>query len=243
MGIGWRRVGTCSQPRSRLAGDRQADVVVVGGGYTGMWAAWQVKALEPGARVALLEADVCGRGPSGRHGGFCNVMWVSLGGMRGRWGGAGGAAAALAVARAAREAVTGVESFCREQEVNAWFRRAGYLQVSTAPAQDRTWEETLAGCRELGVLDAVQPLTPAAGAARCSSPAFRGGAFYPDAATVQPARLAHGLRDRLIAAGVEVYERSPVHGLGEGPDGVEVRTPGGSVRAGAAVIAIGGAAK
>src|ERR1044072_2414144 len=180
MGIGWRRVGTCSQPRSRLAGDRQADVVVVGGGYTGMWAGWQVKAREPGARVALLEADVCGRGPSGRNGGFCNVMWFSLANMRRRWGDA----AALAVARAAREAVTGVESFCREQEVNAWFRRAGYLQVSTAPAQDRTWEETLAGCRELGVLDAVQPLTPAEVAARCSSPAFRGGGFSPDPKSV-----------------------------------------------------------
>src|ERR1044072_3067095 len=77
----------------------------------------------------------------------------------GRAGGRAGDAAALRVALAAREAVTGVESFCREQGVNAWFRRAGYLQVSTAPAQDRTWEETLAGCRELGVLDAVQPLT------------------------------------------------------------------------------------
>jgi len=252
------------QPAPELEGERDADVVVVGGGYTGMWAAWHVKTLEPEARVVLLEADVCGRGPSGRNGGFCNSMWFSLPNMRQRWGDEGG----LAVARAAREAIDGVEAFCREQEVDAWFRRGGYLQVSTAPAHDGAWEETRDACAELGLVGGgdtaagapVQPLTAAEVAARCASPAFRGGAFYPDAATVQPARLALGLRDRLRAAGVEIYERSPVRRLINGASdfsragagekrtglaggGVEARTDRGKVRARAAVIAIGGAAK
>ncbi len=107
----------------------------------------------------LLEADVCGFGPSGRNGGFCNVMWFSLPNMRRRWGDA----AALAVARAAKGAVAGVGAFCEHEGVDAWFRRAGYLQVSTAPAQDGAWEEALAACRELGAIDAVQPLDPGAG--------------------------------------------------------------------------------
>jgi len=226
-------------PAPALAGERAADVVVIGGGYTGMWAAWQLKRLEPGARVVLLEAEVCGSGPSGRNGGFCNVLWFSLANMRRRWGDA----AALDVARAATEAVRGVESFCEHEGVDAWFRRAGYLQVSAAPAQDGAWQETLASCRELGALDAVQPLSAEQVAARCASPAFRGGAFYPDAATVQPARLALGLRERLIATGVEICEGSPVRELRESGGGVEARTAGGTVRAGAAVIAIGGAAK
>jgi glycine/D-amino acid oxidase-like deaminating enzyme len=227
------------EPGPELVGERRADVVVVGGGYTGMWAAWQVKALEPEARVVLLEADVCGRGPSGRNGGFCNVMWFSLPNMRRRWGDA----AALDVARAAQEAVAGVGSFCEEQGVDAWFRRAGYLQVSAAPAQDGTWEEALASCRKLGAVDAVQLLSPAEVAGRCASPAFRGGAFYPDAATVQPARLALGLRERLIAAGVEVCEGSPVRRLRADDGGVEVGTPEGHVRARRGVVAIGGVAK
>jgi glycine/D-amino acid oxidase-like deaminating enzyme len=238
-----------------LTGERGADVVVVGGGYTGLWAAWQLKELEPEARVVLLEADVCGRGPSGRNGGFCNSMWFSLPNMRRRWGDE----AALGVARAARDAVDGVEVFCDEEGVDAWFRRGGYLQVSTAPAQDRVWDEPLAACHELGE-DCVQPLTPSEVAARCASPAFRGGAFYRDAATVQPARLAFGLRERLLSAGVEIYEHSPVRrlagdasdfhhsGVGsksDAPAGGAVRawTDRGSVRAGAAIVAIGGAAK
>jgi glycine/D-amino acid oxidase-like deaminating enzyme len=242
-------------PVPELVGDVSADVLVVGGGYTGMWAAWQVKRLEPEASVVLLESKVCGHGPSGRNGGFCNVLWFSLPNMRERWGDAG----ALAVARAAREAIGGIESFCREQEVDAWFRRGGYLQVSTAPAHDGAWDEAAAACRELGEAEAVEPLDPAGVAARCSSPAFRGGTFYPDSATVQPARLALGLRKRLLAAGVEIHEHSPVRRLKadcsfvspigdkslqhRAGGGVIAETDGGTVRAGAAVVAIGGAAK
>jgi glycine/D-amino acid oxidase-like deaminating enzyme len=242
-------------PLPELVGERDADVLVVGGGYTGMWAAWWVKVLEPEARVVLLEGEVCGHGPSGRNGGFCNVMWFSLPNMRARWGDAG----ALAVGRAARDAVGGIEAFCREQEVEAWFRRGGYLQVSTAPAHDGIWEEARAACKELGEGDAIRPLAPDEVAKRCASPAFRAGAFYPDSATVQPARLALGLRRRLLAAGVEIYERSPVcrlaadcsfvpptrgkslqYRVGGGPI---AETDGGMVRAGTAVVAIGGAAK
>jgi glycine/D-amino acid oxidase-like deaminating enzyme len=234
----------------RLSGERGADVVVIGGGYTGLWAAWQLKKLEPEARVVLLEADVCGQGPSGRNGGFCNSMWFSLPNMRQRWGDE----AALDVARAARDAIDGVESFCREEGVDAWFRRGGYLQVSTAAAQDDVWDTAWAACGDLGQ-DCVQPLTPEQVADRCASPAFRGGAFYPDAATVQPARLALGLRERLLAAGVEICERSPVRrlagasdfhhtGVGSMSDApVRAETDGGTVRAAAAIVAIGGAAK
>jgi glycine/D-amino acid oxidase-like deaminating enzyme len=241
------------EPAPPLAGERDADVVVVGGGYTGMWAAWHLKALEPEARVVLLEAGLCGHGPSGRNGGFCNVMWFSLPNMRERWGDG----AALALARAAEHAVAGIESFCREQGVEAWFRRGGYLQVSTAPAQDGAWEAAAAACRELGAAAAVRELSAAEVAARCASPAFRAGTLYPGAATVQPARLALGLRERLLAAGVEVFERSPVMRLENRAGEVMARTAGatrrdggvarlgggGLVRARTAVLAIGGAAK
>ena len=244
-------------PLGELVGERSTDVVVIGGGYTGLWTAWHLKKLEPEARVVVLEAEVCGHGPSGRNGGFCNSMWFSLPNMRERWGDE----AALAVARAARAAIDGVGTFCREEGVEAWFRRGGYLQVSTAPAHDGVWDEAVAACRHLGAdVDApVRVLGPDQVATHCASPAFRGGAFYPDAATVQPARLALGLRARLLAAGVEIHERSPVQQLlascsippttvgkkqqSTAGGGVVARTERGTVRAGAAVVAIGGAAK
>jgi glycine/D-amino acid oxidase-like deaminating enzyme len=236
----WLEEAGAPTPFEPLEGDREADVVVIGGGFTGLWAAWHVTQLEPGARVVLLEADeYCGRGPSGRNGGFCNVMWFSLPNMRRRWGDT----AALELAGAAERAVHGIGEFCEAEGVDAWFRMGGYLQVSTAPAQDEIWGDALAACRELGAGAVVQELSPDEVAARCASPAFRAGAFYPASATVQPARLAIGLRERLRARGVEVFESTPVQALRDAPDGVEARAPGGTVRARAAVLAIGGAAR
>jgi glycine/D-amino acid oxidase-like deaminating enzyme len=235
----WLDEAGTPQSTAQLSGDRDADVVVIGGGFTGLWAAWHIKQLEPEARVVLLEADSCGRGPSGRNGGFCNVMWFSLPSMRKRWGDG----PALAVAHAADRAVHEIGEFCEREGVDAWFRMGGYLQVSTAAAHDGVWSAALAACRELGVGDAVQALSSQEVAARCDSPAFRAGAFYPTSATVQPARLALGLRERLLAGGVELFEASPVRALRDTPGGIEARTPGGTVRAPAAVLAMGGAAK
>ena len=227
-------------PAPPLSGEREADVVVVGGGYTGLWAAWYLRQLEPGARVVLLESEeVCGRGPSGRNGGFCNAMWLSLPSLRTRWGDE----AALAIGNAAERAVGRIAEFCERQQVDAWFRPAGYMQVSTAPAHDDAWAAAVRACRELGVPEAMVPLSRAEVAERCASPAFRAGAISPSSATVQPARLALGLREHLLSAGVEIFESSAVRSFRESPDGVEARTEAGVVRAGRAVLAIGAAAK
>ena len=235
----WLAEAPSVKPVPELVGWRDVDVVVVGGGYTGMWAAWHVKQLEPEASVVLLEADRCGFGPSGRNGGFCNLMWFSLPNMRQRWGDA----EALKVARAAEEAAVGIGEFCDAEGVDAWYRPGGYMQVSTTAAHDHVWGEALTACRELGVEDALEQLSPQQVAERCASPVFRGGALYPKAATVQPARLALGLRERLRGCGVEVCERSPVNRLSGSGTGVEAHTARGAVRARSAVLALGAAAK
>jgi glycine/D-amino acid oxidase-like deaminating enzyme len=228
------------EPAPPLTDRRTADVLVVGGGYTGMWSAWYARQLEPQARVVLLESEpVCGRGPSGRNGGFCNAMWLSLASMRDRWGAEG----ALAVAHAAEEAVERIGSFCEERDVDAWFHPTGYMEVSTSAAHDGSWQRALDACRELGLPEMLQPLSAAEVAERCRSPRFRAGAVSPTSATVQPARLALGLRRELLAAGVEIFESSPVRSFREAGDGVEARTANGSVRAPRAVLAIGSAAK
>ncbi len=228
------------EPRPALAAEVEADVAIVGGGFTGLWAAWYARQLEPEARIVLLESEqVCGHGPSGRNGGFCNAMWLSLASMRRRWGDE----PALAVAREAEAAVSRIGEFCSGQEVDAWFTPAGYVQVSTAEAHDGAWTAAMEACREMGIDDAIRPLSREEVAARCLSPAFRDGAVCPSSATVQPARLALGLRGRLIAAGVEIFESSPVRSFRETPVGVEAVTAAGRVRAGRGVLAIGSAAK
>ncbi len=220
-----------------LRGDVTADVLVVGGGYTGLWAAWQLKRLRPETRVVLCESDVCGEGPSGRNGGFVNGLWFSLPAMRERFGDD----AALEIAHAAQRSVAEIGAFCDEQGVDAWFRQAGYLQVSTAPAWDLAAEPAARACADLGEPEACQLVDAAEVRRRCASPIFRGGAFYPGAATVQPARLSRGLATRVREAGVEVYERTPVRSVAGREGAVVAETAGGRIRAGAAVLAFGSA--
>ncbi|MET0510348.1 MAG: FAD-binding oxidoreductase [Thermoleophilaceae bacterium] len=220
-----------------------ADVVVIGGGYTGMWTAWDL--LEAGARVALLEAGVCGHGPSGRNGGFCESMWLSAPGLRERFGDP----AARALLDASSAAVSEIGDWCRAEAVDAWFDQSGYVCVSTAPAFDSVGLAAVEAAAALGAPERVQVLTGEQVRERCASPVFRRGVLIPDFATLQPARLALGLRRRLIERGALLFEDSHVRDLRSHPSGngsatgVTAVTAGGQVRARAAVLAVGPAAR
>jgi glycine/D-amino acid oxidase-like deaminating enzyme len=232
---------------ARPALDRQvdADVVVIGGGYTGMWTSWHL--LEAGARVALLEGDVCGHGPSGRNGGFCESMWLSAPALRERFG--DGPARALLDASSA--SVTAIGEWCEAEGVDAWFDQSGYLCVSTAPAFDHAGRAAVEAAAALGAPERVVELSGPEVRARCDSARFRRGVLIPDFATLQPARLALGLRRRLVERGALVFERSRVRRLAReaapggsnGRAGVLAETAGGRVRAGAAVLGMGGAVR
>ena len=222
-------------PARPLAGDASADVVIVGGGYLGLWTAWHLLALEPELDVLLLEAAVCGHGPSGRNGGFCETLWGDAPTLRER----AGDAAALAVCRASEEAVRGIGAWCEAQGVDAWYRAAPMLRVATTTTQLGSWDETVRAAAELGAPEEVVALGADEVRAACASPLFLGGARYRVNATVQPARLALGLRARLLQRGLRLHERTRVTRLHR--DG-SVDTPTGRVRAGSAVLAVNSAA-
>jgi glycine/D-amino acid oxidase-like deaminating enzyme len=229
----WLEEAGTVEPRPALDGSIEADVVVIGGGYTGMWTAWHL--LEAGATVAILEGGVCGHGPSGRNGGFCESMWLSAAALRERFG--DGPARALLHASSA--AVSAIGDWCRAEGVEAWFDRSGYMCVSTAPAYDGVGREAVAAAAALGAPQRVVDLSGAEVRGRCDSAVFRRGVLIPDFATLHPARLALGLRRRLLERGARVFERSRVRAL----RGAVAKTASGWVRAGAAVLAVGAAAR
>jgi len=214
-----------------LEGDQRADVVVVGGGYTGLWTAWHVLDAEPDANVVVLERSRCGHGPSGRNGGFVTGMDLSLPALRREYGDA----AAEDWVAAARDTVDALGAWCDAEGVDAWYREGGELVVSTAPAQEGGVGADAAD----GISVVAQ--TPEQARARCASPVFRAGVFVPAAATVQPARLAFGLRERLRVRGAKIYEGSRATGMRPAPEGVSVRTASGQVRARTAVFAMNAA--
>jgi glycine/D-amino acid oxidase-like deaminating enzyme len=187
--------------------------------------------------VAVLEAGLCGGGPSGRNGGFLHGYWSSLARARRVFGDGG----ALAVAEAASAIVPGVREFVERRGVDVWLREAPMLEVSAAPAQDGAIDTTVAAARELGVEEEAVPVGPDELAQRCSSPRFRRGVLYREGATVQPARLLRALRGAVLDSGVVVHERTPMVRLRRGtPNAVE--TPRGRVHSREVVVAINAAA-
>jgi glycine/D-amino acid oxidase-like deaminating enzyme len=221
----WLEEAPPDEPQPALRGPADADVAIVGGGYTGLWTALALREREPSLRVAVLERDVCGRGPSGRNGGFLHGYWSRLPRLRALFGDGG----ALAVARAAEGAIDAVGALGEE----VWFRRGGFLKVSTAPAQDAGLDALVAAAGELGVEEEAVPLSAEEVAERCRSPRFRRGVFVRECATVQPARLVRALRREALARGVTLYEQTPVRSIEPGV----LTCERGSVRAEEIVVA------
>src|SRR5215211_5220691 len=117
----------------------RADVCIVGGGYTGLWTAIRLKDLEPAAEVVLVEADICGGGPSGRNGGFALSWWSKIETLVERVG----EEEALRLARAAEAAVSELDDFCTREGIDAHFHRGGWLWTATSAAQLGGWNGAL----------------------------------------------------------------------------------------------------
>ncbi|MFN2589605.1 MAG: NAD(P)/FAD-dependent oxidoreductase [Actinomycetota bacterium] len=209
-----------------LSAPVRADVVILGGGYTGMWTAYFLTEQDPGIRVVILEADICGGGPSGRNGGFVLGLWDDLSTLVELFG----EQAALEICRAAASSVRAIGDWCDGHGVDAWFTPAGCLQVATTPSQDDVWRDSIELAVRLGVADRYRELSHDDVRRRCRSPVFRAGTFTPDAATVHPARLARGLRRVLLERGVRIFEGTPVRRFRGGRSAV-AETDRGSVAA------------
>ena len=186
------------QPEPPLANDTTADVLVVGGGYLGMWTAWHLKELEPEARVVLVDASLCGHGPSGRNGGFVSTLWDDLPTLRERVGDT----RAVDVCRASERAVRGIGTWCETSGVDAWYVTAPTMNVATSDAQVGDWNDLVEACRAVGAPEQAVVIDEAEVLRRCASPLFRGGGMLLTlAANVQPARLSLGLRRGSSRAG------------------------------------------
>jgi glycine/D-amino acid oxidase-like deaminating enzyme len=216
-----------------LSADISADVVIVGGGYTGLWTAYFLTERKPDLKVVVLEQDICGGGPSGRNGGFASGWWDELDGLITLYGEEGAVRACRAISASIKE----IGEFCEKHAVEAWYKRAGYLFAATNPQHEVVCREMLRLADEVGAPEELVALTEDQVRRRCASPAFRTGAFMADGASVQPARLARGLRRVVLERGVAIHEGTIVTRLDPGPPAVAV-TPGGSVRAGNAVLAV-----
>jgi len=232
----WLDDPAAPEPALPLVGATRADLVVVGGGYTGLWAALQAKGDDPSRDVLLLESDRCGWAASGRNGGFCAASLTH--------GVANGVERfpdeVTTLERLGRENLDAMEATLAAEGIGCDFERTGELDVATEPHQVAWLREAEALARAHGGRpeflgrDELQ--------AEIHSPTFLAGLWEPDAcALVNPARLAWGLRAACERAGVRIHEHTRVEGLaptGMSPvDPMVVRTTHGTATAPRVVLA------
>jgi glycine/D-amino acid oxidase-like deaminating enzyme len=207
-------------------GSAEADLCIVGAGFTGLWAALQAKAADPGRDVAVLEAETAGFGASGRNGGFA-VASLTHGIANGL---ARFAGEMEALERLSLENFEGMKADLRRYGIDCGFEENGDLAVALEPHQEAWLEEEAELLRRFG--HEVDVLDAEATRGQVASPTYRGALWTrTGAALVDPGRLAAGLRDAALRAGVRVFEHTPATRLEDDGTAVTVLAPQGRVRA------------
>ena len=204
-------------PRSSLDRPARADVVVVGGGFTGLWTAYYLLRDHPGLDVLVVEAEHVGFGASGRNGGWCSALFpTSAAGLARRHG----EAAARDLRAAMRAGVDEVGEVAAAEGIDCGFTKGGTVLVARSrPQLDRL----VAGAAEAArwgdradVLDAAQTRE------RVGASRVVGGVWTPDCARIHPARLVTGLAAAVERLGGRVVERTRAVAIAPGQVTVEV---------------------
>jgi len=218
-------------PLPSLEGNHVADVAIVGGGFVGLWTALQIVELDPECKVVIIERDICGGGASGRNGGFVMSWWPKISSLSAQCG----KDEAVRLARASVAAIGEIERFCIEHNIDAHFRRAGWLWTATTNAQRGAWKGVVKTCQRLGE-SVFLPLSNNEVARRAGSGKHLEGVLEVSNATVQPARLVRGLRKVALEKGIQIFENTPMSDLERSSPAV-LQTPNGSITATHVVLA------
>jgi glycine/D-amino acid oxidase-like deaminating enzyme len=212
-------------PRVALAGDASTDLLVVGGGYTGLWAAVQAKERNPYRRVILIEQDRVGAAASGRNGGFCEPT-LTHGSENGRlhWPSEMGV-----LDRLAESNFAGFRHAIEKYAMDAEFELSGMLTVATEPHQVAELEES-----------GSELVRGASLRSYVDSPLYRAGFFDADVALVHPAKLARELARVAEQLGVEIHEGTRARALSSLGSRVAVQHDAGVILADRVALATNG---
>ncbi|MFF0216472.1 NAD(P)/FAD-dependent oxidoreductase [Streptomyces vinaceus] len=209
-------------PRAPLTGHATADVVIVGGGYTGLWTAYYLKTAAPDLRVTVLEQKFCGYGASGRNGGW---LYNGIAG-RDRYAQLHGHQAALRLQQAMNDTVTEVIDTAAKESIDADIHRGGVLEVARTPAQLSRLKAFHAA--ELAFGESDRELYDATDTrARIDVADAVGSTWTPHGARIHPLKLVKGLAAACERLGVVIHESTPVTEIAPR----RAITPYGTVRA------------
>lgn len=202
------------QPRPPLDGACEADVAIIGAGFTGLWTAYYLLERQPSLRVVLLERGVAGSGASGRNGGFCDGY---LNGDPDRYAKEHGREATVALRRAAAGTPDVIDAVLQAEGIDAGFIRSGSLNLARTPAQSARQRTRVAAHPEWKLGDDLDKrwLPTEEVAQLVEVPGVLGALFAPAVARVHPARLVRGLAEAVERRGATIYERTTANSIAD----------------------------
>lgn len=221
-------------PNAPLEGDHAADVVVIGGGFTGLTVAREVKRDNPSARVLVLEARYVGFGASGRNGGFnASQFGFEPGLVKLMWG----KDRATEAQNYMKKAVEYVRNLSETHELDNDYEHKGGLRFAYTAPQVARLRKAYELLNELSP-NSSEWLNAQQVQARVKSPRPQAAFFEPDVGVLDPTKHVRALKRLAEGAGAEIYENTPVATFKQRHGGVEVLYRGGRIRADRVVIAL-----
>lgn len=222
------------EPRPGLTGNIDADVAIIGAGYTGLWTAYYLMKIDPALKVVIVESQIAGFGASGRNGGWCSAY---LDGIT-RWlDDPASRDGAIRLQRLLFDTVKEVSRVTQEESIDCHFEQSGALEIAVNAMQEKRLREEFNHHRSLGFGDADYRWLDAGEVTdKLAMEGAQAAIHMAHNAAVHPARLARGLAATVESMGVSIYELSTVIRIG--PNYLATET--GSVKAGAIIIATEG---
>ncbi|HTJ37152.1 MAG TPA: FAD-dependent oxidoreductase [Dactylosporangium sp.] len=218
----WMSVLPQTPPRPPLPGDAEADVCIVGAGYTGLWTAYYLAVADPSLRIVVLEARTAGFGASGRNGGWCSALFPKSVPALDR---AYGRERALALNAAMEATVDEVGRVAAAEGIDCDFAKGGTVVLARTPLQLERARHEADEAAGYG-LD-LRLLSAGEARERVGATGVLGGTYTPHCAAIQPAKLVRGLAEACERRGVRIHEQTPVTRIAPG----RAETPHGTVRA------------
>ena len=193
-------------PRLPLPGDRNVDIAIIGGGFTGLWTAWHLSCLDASLRIAIVEKDIAGFGASGRNGGWAlgefgvSPMDIAK---------ASSTDAALRQMRALYKAVDDIGRIANDENINCHYAKGGSIAWARNKGQLDRIRSAVTARQKLGLTEEeVRFLGPDEARSIGNATNVLGGRFLAPVAALNPTRLVRGLADACERRGVTIYEET-----------------------------------
>jgi glycine/D-amino acid oxidase-like deaminating enzyme len=223
------------RPRPALVQSAEADVAILGGGYTGLWTAYYLLRENPSLRVAVVEKEIVGFGASGRNGGWCSSKFpVTPRMLEQRFG----RDAARSLMLAMNASVDEIARFCQDEQIDAYFHKGGILTLARGACQLPMIRKAYAGYERLGLGSQYHLMSAEEARQRVNVTEVHGALYASENASVHPGRLVRGLARAIEQHGAVIYERTEVTDFAGGA-APRLLTPGGELRAKKAIVLAG----